>query len=554
MSASAKKKLRKEHNTAQMTEKQLNEQKEAKKLKIYTTVFVVAIVAVLVAGLIFAGINLYTKSGIVEKNLVAATVNDEEINSVHLSYYYIDTVNANYSQWSSTYGDSLTMFLGFMGIDPTLPLGEQAYNEELTWADYFIESAVEQAKSEYLLAAAAEAEGFTLSDDELLAMENTISTISMYAALYGYSDVDTYLRATYGPGADEASYRKYQEKSVLAAAYYEAHQNDLVVDDTAIRAYEENRYNEFSSYSFATYHLGYTDYLTGGTEAEDGTVVYTEAEKEAARAAAKADAELLAQATTVEELDKAIAGLAINKDSLTASSSVFNNSLYSSISTIYRDWLTDDTRKEGDSKAIAYDSVVTDDAGVESTVTNDYYVVLYLGSENNEVKMANVRHILVDFQGGTTDDNGTTTYSDEEKATAKASAEAILAELTADGTVTEEEFSDMATNKSADTGSSANGGLFENITPEEGVYVEAFKNWAMDPTRTAGETGIIETEYGYHVMYYVGDAELSYRDYMIKEQIIAETMTEWYEGILASGTAVVGDTSRLNKDIVLDAA
>ena len=43
MSASAKKKLRKEQNAAQLTEKQLKQQKEAKKLKLYTTIFVVAI-------------------------------------------------------------------------------------------------------------------------------------------------------------------------------------------------------------------------------------------------------------------------------------------------------------------------------------------------------------------------------------------------------------------------------------------------------------------------------------------------------------------------------
>ena len=39
MSASSKKKLRKEQAAAQMTEKQLAEQKEAKKLKLYTNTF-----------------------------------------------------------------------------------------------------------------------------------------------------------------------------------------------------------------------------------------------------------------------------------------------------------------------------------------------------------------------------------------------------------------------------------------------------------------------------------------------------------------------------------
>ena len=52
MSASAKKKLRKEENAAQLTEKQLKAQKEAKKLKTYTTIFVIAIAVVLVAGLV----------------------------------------------------------------------------------------------------------------------------------------------------------------------------------------------------------------------------------------------------------------------------------------------------------------------------------------------------------------------------------------------------------------------------------------------------------------------------------------------------------------------
>ena len=47
MSASSKKKLRKEQTTAQMTEKQLAEQKEAKKLKLYTTAFVAVVAIVL---------------------------------------------------------------------------------------------------------------------------------------------------------------------------------------------------------------------------------------------------------------------------------------------------------------------------------------------------------------------------------------------------------------------------------------------------------------------------------------------------------------------------
>ena len=154
------------------------------------------------------------------------------------------------------------------------------------------------------------------------------------------------------------------------------------------------------------------------------------------------------------------------------------------------------------------------------------------------------------FPGGTTDSDGNVTYTDEEKAEALAEAEAILEEYLA-GDATEESFAALATEKTDDTGSAATGGLYEDITPEQGVYVESFTNWATDPERKAGDTGIIESTFGYHVMYYVGDSDISYRDYMIREDIRTETMSAWHEDIMASAEIVVENTSKLKKDIVL---
>ena len=51
MSASSKKKLRNEQEAAKLTERQLAEQKEAKKLKLYTAIFVVVLAALLVVAL-----------------------------------------------------------------------------------------------------------------------------------------------------------------------------------------------------------------------------------------------------------------------------------------------------------------------------------------------------------------------------------------------------------------------------------------------------------------------------------------------------------------------
>jgi len=545
MSASAKKKLRKEQTAAQLTEKQLKQQKEAKKLKLYTTIFIVALVAVIVAGVAIAGTNFYKNSGIVEKNTVAITVGDHEINSVELSYYYNDMITSNYNNWQASYGENLQMFMNFMGLDLTKSLGEQEYMDGDTWADYFIDSAIEKAKSDYLLVQKAKAEGFTLSEDGQAEIQATKDQLPMFATIYGYPNAEAYLRSVYGPGAKEESYFAYTENMMLALEYYNAYGDSLEIDDAAIRAYEADKFDEFSSYSYATYRLTQYDYLTGGTTDENGTTTYSDAEKEAARVALKAAAEVFPVCNSVDELNAAIA--ATGSDN---TCTVYTDSLYANVSTAARSWLIDDSRKVGDFTVIPYETTETTENGEEINVINDYYAVLFLGRNDNEMKLANVRHILVNFEGGTTDESGNKTYSDAEKAAAKAEAQAILDEYLA-GAATDESFAALATEKTDDTASAATGGLFEDITPEKGIYVDEFTDWANDDSRKAGDTGIIETVYGYHVMYYVGDDEMTYRDYMISNQIRNESLETWYNEILATAEVTEKDTSRLNRDIVL---
>ena len=553
MSASAKKKLRKEQTAAQMTQKQQNAQKEAKKLKLYTTVFVVAIAAVIVAALVFVGTSYYKNTGIAEKNTVAAVIGDHEINNVELNYYYVDLINNNYSTWKSSYGDNLELYLNLYGLDINRPLNDQTYmmgtEEDQTWADYFLDSAIEKAKSDYLLSQKARAEGFTLSEDGQAEVDATKEQLPLFATVYGYSSVDAYLRAFYGPGAEEETYYAYTEDMMLALEYYNAYGENLQIDDAAVRAYEADKFDQFSSFSYATYRFNYYDYLTGGTTDEEGNTTYTDAENEAARQAMKADAEAFPVCATTAELDTAIANLAVNADA-SETCTVYTDSLYENTSTVARDWLADSSRKSGDFIVLPYESTVTNENGEDVNVVNDYYAVLFLDRNDNEMPLANVRHILVNFEGGTTDENGNTTYTDEEKATAMAEAQAILDEFLA-GDATDESFAALATEKTDDTGSSATGGLYEDITPEEGVYVESFTNWATDASRKAGDTGIIESTYGYHVMYYVGDDALSYRDYMITETIRTESLDSWYSEIMATAEIVEKDTSHVNTGLIL---
>lgn len=47
----------------------------------------------------------------------------------------------------------------------------------------------------------------------------------------------------------------------------------------------------------------------------------------------------------------------------------------------------------------------------------------------------------------------------------------------------------------------------------KGAYVQPFEDWSFDPSRQSGDTGIVESEYGFHVMYFVETNELPYWEY-----------------------------------------
>ena len=216
--------------------------------------------------------------------------------------------------------------------------------------------------------------------------------------------------------------------------------------------------------------------------------------------------------------------------------------------------MADSSRKEGDFTVVANKSTTTDENGKETTVISSYTASVFLGRNDNTMPLANVRHILVNFEHAaeehTHDENGNEVYSAEEKAAALEKAENLLA-LFESGTPTEESFAELATANSDDAAAAVNGGLYEDISPEKGVYVESFTNWATDPAREAGDTGIVEGTSGYHIMYYVGDDEMTYRDSMIYNEIKDEKVSAWYNAIIASVATNEVDTSLLNKSLVL---
>lgn len=132
-------------------------------------------------------------------------------------------------------------------------------------------------------------------------------------------------------------------------------------------------------------------------------------------------------------------------------------------------------------------------------------------------KLVDVRHILIEPEGAETDANGHVTATEDQWEACRVAAQAILDGWLA-GEATEEAFAALAAEHSVDAGSSSNGGLYSAVPT--GYMVEAFDAWMFDENRKVGDTGLVKTEFGYHIMYYSGGEEgwvLYGRDALISE-------------------------------------
>ena len=152
------------------------------------------------------------------------------------------------------------------------------------------------------------------------------------------------------------------------------------------------------------------------------------------------------------------------------------------------------------------------------------------GLEKTDERYVNVRHILISPESA----EGASTYTEAEWAAAEQKANEVLNEwLTKNPD--EDGFAVLAEAYSMDPGSASNGGLYENVY--KGQMVPEFENWCFDAARKTGDYGIVKTDYGYHIMYYV-DSELVW--YLTAEQdLMVEKGNEFLKSILEKHPAQI---------------
>lgn len=160
-----------------------------------------------------------------------------------------------------------------------------------------------------------------------------------------------------------------------------------------------------------------------------------------------------------------------------------------------------------------------------------------------------VRHILICPEGGTTDENGNTTYSEAEWDACRAKAQELLDQWASESG-TEEGFAQFAMDHTEDPGSKSTGGLYTDVYV--GQMVEPFEDWCFDESRQYGDTGLVQTNYGYHIMYFVGSHEVWISQ--VSETMIYERSMELVNGAAEKWPATIHDNKIVLSAITLQTA
>lgn len=453
----------------------------------------------------------------------------EKISLAEINYFYFQTwmqsfnTAAQYEQYGEGMGLSMT------GFDYTKAPDQQAYTEEQvqytgiamedlgdieepTWQDVFTYSAVYQLVNAKYGAEKAKEAGLELTEAEIEEIDAQFDEIRTTAAENDYS-LNRWLRLQLGYGVTEKLIRNITEEMYLAQKYY-----DKVTEDTT-NAVTEDRINEEYKANKDDYDVvdiriyAFAAELSSDHSHEEGEE--HEQEHAEAEAAAKKKAEaFLKKATDEEKFIEAAKVEILSADNESTkdpdASTIIKNTNYATITSSYGEavakWVYDDARKAGET------AVVDNENGT-------FYVVMMksVPHKDTSIYSSDVRHILVQFPEKNTDGtatsvtdesgNTTTNITDATKAETKAKAQTILDEYLKNPT--EDNFAKLAKEKTEDTSSAEKGGLYEGVM-NDGTYVTEFTDWALADGRKVGDTGIIESDYGYHVMYFAKAGNLSW--------------------------------------------
>lgn len=339
-----------------------------------------------------------------------------------------------------------------MGYYPVTPSGGIDLAAELeveiddygTYGDYFVKYAENALEMSLTLCSYARANNIPLSEDTKLAIDNMLDNIRYGSAANAGMSLDDYLQLYYGPGTDEATFRKILERYYLADAYSDKYCKEYPFSDDQIRT------------PYIRYALFYAP---------------VSADQDTKDQAYQSAMDMKDSCNNLSEL-KSLAQSAYENGIVReqGDSAAFTSEL-SEYPGLW-DWTFEEERKEGDIEVIYEPSV-------------GYYVIGYLGIKDQITYVPYVRYAL--FQPKDTDQVSLTDAYTAAKAMKDACGS--ISDLTG---LAETAYK--------------NGEVLDygDILVTKGQLDKNFEDWAYDENRTDGELDIIYSpDFGYFVIGYI---------------------------------------------------
>lgn len=465
-------------------------------------IFLAAVIAVVATF----GVRYYTvpngKEGkYMNPASVVATVDGQKISIGMYDYYYASIVSY-YEQYAS---------YGYYSLDTTKDYSKQYTTDDdgnkISWQKFFETEALKEVEQITTYYSKALEEGVTLTSAQKKTIDKQISTLKDSASQNDVS-LDQYIKANFGTYCSEDTIRIMLEQYYLSANYKGKFKSEAKVTDNDVDKYYNDHKNDYKKIEF--YYIASPYDATDDNSKNESIKT---AEKIMAKMKDKKSVIALVPEVYSSYIDSQVKS-SMEQDSTLTEKKAREEAVKSYESNVVttvsgsdspfddkmNTWLFSDDTKVGSKKYY-----IDESAGY-------IYIVLKTSKASvEEDETYTVRHILVAPESGSNSSSNTsekTEYTDEQWAAAKKKADSILAEFNKTDK-SEYEFAKLAEQYSTDSASTSSGsndsfgGLYESVTL--GQMVPDFEKWSIDDSRKYGDTGIVKSDYGYHIMFFIND-------------------------------------------------
>lgn len=465
-------------------------------------IFLAAVIAVVATF----GVRYYTvpngKEGkYMNPASVVATVDGQKISIGMYDYYYASIVSY-YEQYAS---------YGYYSLDTTKDYSKQYTTDDdgnkISWQKFFETEALKEVEQITTYYSKALEEGVTLTSAQKKTIDKQISTLKDSASQNDVS-LDQYIKANFGTYCSEDTIRIMLEQYYLSANYKGKFKSETKVTDNDVDKYYNDHKNDYKKIEF--YYIASPYDATDDNSKNESIKT---AEKIMAKMKDKKSVIALVPEVYSSYIDSQVKS-SMEQDSTLTEKKAREEAVKSYESNVVttvsgsdspfddkmNTWLFSDDTKVGSKKYY-----IDESAGY-------IYIVLKTSKASvEEDETYTVRHILVAPESGSNSSSSTsekTEYTDEQWAAAKKKADSILDKFNKTDK-SEYEFAKLAEQYSTDSASTSSGsndsfgGLYESVTL--GQMVPDFEKWSIDDSRKYGDTGIVKSDYGYHIMFFIND-------------------------------------------------